>query len=213
MASRPLALLFDLDGTLVDSDPIHLAAWQQVLRPYGFEVDAEEYRRRISGRLNPAIVADYLPQLDNAQARDFAARKEAMFREAATSLHAVSGLHALLERTTGMKLALVTNAPRENVEHLLRVLHLEQTFDVCVLADDLGIGKPDPAPYREALLRLDVLPADGLAFEDSVSGVRSARAAGLRVVGLTTTQPAATLVAAGADPIVADFEDAFLLTL
>lgn len=212
MASQTRALLFDLDGTLVDTDPIHLVAWQEVLRPHGFEVDAEAYRQRISGRLSPAIVRDYLPDLDQAQARAFAARKEAMFRDAATDLRTLPGLHELLERARAneMKLALVTNAPRENMQHLLAVLRLRDTFDVEVLADDIGVGKPDPAPYRHALKRLAIAPEAGLAFEDSVSGVRSARSAALRVVGLTTTQAASTLARSGADPIVADFEDAAL---
>jgi HAD superfamily hydrolase (TIGR01509 family) len=215
MASQTRALLFDLDGTLVDTDPLHLVAWQDVLRPHGFEIDAEAYRQRISGRLNPAIVRDYLPDLDEAQARAFAARKEAMFRDAATDLRALPGLQRLLERARAaeMKLALVTNAPLENMQHLLAVLQLHDAFDVEVLADEIGVGKPDPAPYLHALQRLAIAPEAGLAFEDSVSGVRSARRAGLRVVGLTTTQAAATLAHAGADPIVADFEDAELSRL
>lgn len=211
----PRALLFDLDGTLVDSDPIHLGAWQEMLRPYGIAVDEAEYRRRISGRINPAIVADYLPQLSVDEARAFAARKEAMFREGASHLEPVPGLRELIERarSRGTRLALVTNAPVENVDHMLRVLRLDGMFEVVVLADRLARGKPDPLPYATALERLELAARDGFAFEDSLSGVRSARAAGLRVAGITTTQPAAVLVEAGADPIVADFTDATLLRL
>jgi HAD superfamily hydrolase (TIGR01509 family) len=212
---RPRALLFDLDGTLVDSDSIHLAAWQAVLRPHGVVVDAEEYRRRISGRLNPAIVADYLPAIGQDEARVFAARKEAAFREAASSLQPVAGLLELMAsaRAVGVRLALVTNAPVENTRHVLGVLGLNGAFDIEVLGDELPAGKPDPLPYRHALGLLDVPPEAGVAFEDSVSGIRSATGAGLPVVGVATTQPSATLAEAGADPIVADFTDPALLHL
>jgi HAD superfamily hydrolase (TIGR01509 family) len=136
-----------------------------------------------------------------------------MFREAASALQPVAGLADLLARAHAqrMKLALVTNAPAENVAHMLAVLGLRDTFEVVVLAGELAAGKPDPLPYRTALERLDV-PADaGFAFEDSLSGVRSARGAGLRVAGITTTQPASVLAEAGADPVVDDFEDPALL--
>jgi HAD superfamily hydrolase (TIGR01509 family) len=211
--ARPRALLFDLDGTLVDTDPIHIAAWQEVLRPHGIDLDEDEYRRRISGRLNPAIVADYFPHLADEDARRLAARKEAMFRDAARRLQPVAGLRELIARAHehGIALALVTNAPEQNVRHLLEALDLTGAFDVEVLADQLSAGKPDPLPYRHALAELDVSATDGYAFEDSVSGVRSATAAGLRVAGLTTTQPAITLADAGADLIIADFADPELL--
>ena len=138
-----------------------------------------------------------------------------MFRDAATELRAMPGLHELIARARAaqMKLALVTNAPPENTHHLLAVLGLQDAFDVKVLADEIGVGKPDPAPYLHALQRLALAPEAGLAFEDSVSGVLSAHRAGLRVVGLTTTQSATILADAGADPIVADFEDRELLRM
>ncbi len=207
--------MFDLDGTLVDSDPIHLVAWQEALRPYGFTVDADEYRRRISGRLNPAIVADYLPALGPEEARRFAAHKEALFREASSALRPITGLLDLVERARsgGLQLALVTNAPAENMHHLLGVLGLDDAFDVRVLADELPAGKPDPLPYRRALELLRITADQGFAFEDSLSGVLSARGAGLRVAGLATTQPASVLAEAGADPILADFADPQLLRL
>lgn len=99
------------------------------------------------------------------------------------------------------------------MHHLLGVLGLDDAFDVRVLADELPAGKPDPLPYRRALELLRITADQGFAFEDSLSGVRSARGAGLRVAGLTTTQPASVLAEAGADPILADFADPQLLRL
>jgi beta-phosphoglucomutase len=127
----------------------------------------------------------------------------------------VAGLLELVARARSWnsKLALVTNAPAENMHHELEVLGLRDAFDVRVLAGELPAGKPDPLPYLRALELLGVQASEGFAFEDSVSGIRSAVGAGLRVAGITTTQPGSVLAEAGADPIIADFADPELLRL
>lgn len=206
-SGRLRALLFDLDGTLVHTDPLHLKAWQRMLEPHGVAVDAPMYRRTISGRLNPHIIADLVPHLGSQRALAFAEEKEAAFRALATRVEPLPGLRALLERAreAGLRLGLVTNAPAKNARHLLEALGLLDTFEVTVLAEQLPAGKPDPLPYRHALQRLDVAPERAVAFEDSVSGIRSAVGAGLRTIGLATTHPAPDLLAAGASPVIDDF--------
>lgn len=206
-SGRLRALLFDLDGTLVHTDPLHLRAWQRMLEPHGIAVDAPMYRRTISGRLNPDIIADLLPHLDRERALAFAEEKEAMFRTLAARVEPLPGLRALLRRASGvgLRLGLVTNAPAKNTRHLLEALQLLDTFEIMVLADELQAGKPDPLPYRLALQRLGVPPDRAVAFEDSISGIRSAVGAGLRTIGLATTHPARDLAAAGASPVVDDF--------
>ncbi len=101
----------------------------------------------------------------------------------------------------------MTNALRENAAFMLAALGLEAAFPTIVLGEDAPAGKPDPAPYRMALEQLGVAPAAGLAFEDSVSGVRSAHRAGLEVVGITTTHSERELGEAGAGLSVPDFRD------
>lgn len=201
------ALLFDLDGTLADTDRLHEQAWLETLRPYGLEGDHAWYQSQISGRLNPEIVRRLLPHLSQAEEQAFIAQKETRFRELAQNLEALPGLDRLLEWAHGRRLvtALVTNAPRENAEHVTQTLSL--TFDLIVLAEELRVGKPDPLPYRVALERLGLAPAEALAFEDSPSGVRSAVGAGIPTVGLTTGHDPRGLEEAGAFLLIRDFRD------
>jgi len=204
------ALLFDLDGTLADTDPLHLLAWREVLRPYGLKVDPAFYRERISGRLNPEIVRDLLG-LEGEEARRLIAAKEARFRELAQDLEPTPGLLPLLERIKekGLTWGVVTNAPKENARHVLKALGL--TPPLLVLAEEVGRGKPDPLPYRVALERLGVAPEEALAFEDSPSGVRSAVEAGIRTYGLLTGHGAEALLKAGAAGVLRDFREALAL--
>ena len=203
------ALLFDLDGTLAETDSLHLPTWVNVLRPYGIEIDEEFYRERISGRSNSKIVEDLLPDLSAKEGRDLADAKEASFRERADELEPLPGLLDFMReaKDRGLSLALVTNAPEENVEAMLLALELREFFDEVVLSDEVGPVKPDPAPYRAALNRLGVAPEEALAFEDSTSGIASSVGVGIPTVGIASTQAPETLEDAGAFMVAADFAD------
>jgi HAD superfamily hydrolase (TIGR01509 family) len=203
------ALLLDLDGTLAETDSLHLPTWVAALRPYGVEVDEEFYKERISGRLNPEIVGELLPHLSEQEGREIAETKESDFRDRAGDLEPLPGLREFLEasKSRGCDLALVTNAPKENVHAILRGLELEHFFDPVVLAEEVEAGKPHPAPYTAALDRLSVSSEEALAFEDSPSGVSSAVAAGVPTVGVASTQEPQKLLDAGAFVVVEDFTD------
>jgi HAD superfamily hydrolase (TIGR01509 family) len=203
------ALLFDLDGTLAETDSLHLPTWVDVLSPYGVEVDEEFYRESISGRSTSKIVEDLLPDLPAEEGRKLADAKEASFRERARELEPLPGLLDFMEeaKNRGLSLALVTNAPEENVEAILLALELGEFFDEVVLSDEVGPVKPDPAPYRAALDKLGVAPEEALAFEDSPSGIASAVGAGIPTVGIASTQAPETLLQAGAFTVARDFTD------
>jgi HAD superfamily hydrolase (TIGR01509 family) len=203
------ALLFDLDGTLTETDSLHLPTWVDVLSPYGVEVDEEFYRESISGRSTSKIVEDLLPDLSTEEGRKLADAKEASFRERAHELEPLPGLLAFMEeaKNRGLSLALVTNAPEENVEAILLALELGEFFDEVVLSDEVGPVKPDPAPYRAALDKLGVHPEEALAFEDSTSGIASAVGAGIPTVGIASTQKPEKLLQAGAFTVARDFTD------
>jgi HAD superfamily hydrolase (TIGR01509 family) len=203
------ALLFDLDGTLAETDSLHLPTWVDVLEPHGIEVNEEFYRLRISGRSNGEVVADLLPDLPSEKSREMTDAKEASFRERATDLEPLPGLVDYLEevRRRGLATALVTNAPQENVEAVLLALELGDFFDELILSDDVGAVKPDPAPYEAALEKLGVSPGEALAFEDSTSGIASSVGAGIPTVGITSTQEPEKLREAGAFATAGDFTD------
>jgi HAD superfamily hydrolase (TIGR01509 family) len=210
------ALLFDLDGTMVDSDPIHFQTWQQVLSEYGLEIDNEFYRTRFSGKLNAQIIQDLLPQLSPEEGQALSARKEAEFRKLAETL--LTPLPGLLElvawaKAQGLKQGVVTNAPKENAEFMLQVLGIKDTFAAVVLGEDLPKGKPDPMPYQVAMNRLETSPETTLAFEDSPSGMRSAVSAGIPTVGLASTQSPEKLYELGATLVIPDFVDSQLQEL
>ena len=209
------ALLFDLDGTLAETDSLHLPTWVDALEPYGVDIDEEFYRERISGRSTGEIVGDLLPDLTEEEGASIGDAKEASFRERAAGLEPLPGLLDFVQKgkRRGMRMALVTNAPKENVGAILPALKLQDYFQTVVLAAEVGAVKPDPAPYEAALERTGVSADEALAFEDSVSGIASSVAAGIPTVGISSTQDPEKLRRAGAFIVARDFTDPELKAL
>lgn len=208
------ALLFDLDGTIADTDSIHFETWKEVLHEYGVEIDRPFYQAHFSGRLNPAIVQEMLPQLSVEAGEQVSDRKEAAFRQRAAQL--LTPMPGLMEVLTWMEeqhllRAVVTNAPSENARFMLQTLKLERTFPLVILGQELPKGKPDPMPYQVALDQLRVEATEAIAFEDSPSGMRSALSAGIQTVGIASTHSPEELYDLGADLVVANFADSQLL--
>jgi len=202
-------LIFDLDGTLTDTDPVHYQAWKQLLAREGRNLSEEDFRRHISGRANDAVCKDLYPDKTPDEHTVIANEKEALLRELANTLEPTAGLETLLSYADqqGWKRAIVTNAPRANVHHMLKALGLENRFPLVVLGEELERSKPDPLPYTTALNTLEILPRQALVFEDSIPGLTAAKAAGIVTVGITSTLTADELLAAGADLAIADFND------
>jgi HAD superfamily hydrolase (TIGR01509 family) len=207
-ASALAALVFDLDGTLIDSDPYHFRAYRAIAGRHGVAIDAAFFAAHVSGHTNAEACAAMFPHLSQAAHRAIAAEKEAGFRAALATAQALPGVHALLRWAAGerLRLGLVTNAPAANVEHMLGVLGIADAFETIVLGERLARGKPDRLPYVTALERLGIAAGEAVAFEDAVPGVRSAVAAGIATVGITASR-ADDLAAAGASLIVPDFTD------
>lgn len=208
------ALLFDLDGTLAQTNSVHHSTWVKVLEPHGYDVTWDFYRDRISGRLAPEIVTDLLPDLSDEEAREMAEKKEAHFREQAGALEPLPGLLDLIAKgqERGMSIALVTNAPKENVSAVLDILGLDDTFEPVILAEEIGVSKPDPAPYQAALEALNVSAGEAVAFEDSPSGIASSVDAGIPTVGIASTHEPEELEKLGVDLVTQDFADPKLET-
>lgn len=201
------ALLFDLDGTLIDTDHLHFAVFRDLLAEAGHAIDPRFYLDAIHGQMNAAIFSRLMPDADPVAMSN---RKEAAFRDRLSgSVPPMAGAVDLLARARaqGWGLAVVTNAPRANAAAMLNAIGLTDAFDTLVIGEECTAGKPDPAPYATAMARLGVPPADCIAFEDSPSGIRSARAAGAMTIGVRSALTDAALRAAGAHASVADFTD------
>ncbi len=203
------AILFDLDGTLADTDSIHFAVWQDILVRFDLDIDRAFYRRRISGRTNSKIIKDILPQLSLEEAWKLATEKEESYRRVANSLLPTPGLDRLVNLIdkASIKKAVVTNAPEENAIYMLKILRLTSTFSTVIMAKDAPPGKPDPAPYQLALNRLGVKSKNAIAFEDSAAGIHSAVGAGIYTIGIASSHSATELLDAGASMAVKDFHD------
>ena len=211
------AILFDLDGTLTDTDSAHFFVWKTLLANHNLWIDLNFYKKHISGKTNAKIIRDILPNLSKLDAVQLAENKEQQFRDYA-DLERLAGLDRLLTlcRSQAIRRAVVTNAPRANADHMLQALGLmtehHAEFETIVLAEDLPRGKPSPDPYLEGLRRLGVAPEVTIAFEDTPTGVRAAVAAGLTTIGVRTTYAADDLTAMGATLTIANFRDRALWT-
>ncbi|NIE77922.1 HAD-IA family hydrolase [Pantoea sp. Ap-967] len=204
------ALLFDLDGTLTDTDTLHLQAFRQLLHDHdGRELTQAQFDAQVSGRSNGELFAELFPHADKAQCQALAERKEALFRELAPELKPLPGLLNLLDhaRAWDIGMCVVTNAPRLNAEHMLAAMGLQSRFEHVLVADELARPKPDPLPYLTGLQRLEAVAGEALAFEDSLPGVAAASGAGIFTVGIATTQAPERLIEAGAKLVVKDFND------
>ena len=184
------ALLFDLDGTLVDSDAEHLVAFQRVFAPHGIELDRAEYAANIMGASNAMIASRYLAHLSPAEQAATLDAKEAAYRDALGALEPILGALALLDFADrrGLKRAVVTNAPRANAEKVLGGVR-----DRAALADRGDRRRACALQARPFALSDGASSAPArwrpirLPSKNSLSGVRAAAAAGLAVVGMTTT--------------------------
>ena len=189
------ALLFDLDGTLVDSMPLHQRAWVRWFASIGQPLDEDPgFFASSAGRSNTEILADMYPQKAAAELEAMADAKEALYRaEAVAHLQAIAGGLDLLARARaqGLKLAVCTAAPQANIAVAFERFGLGALVDVVTSPADGLRGKPHPDIFEEAARRLSTAPARCLVFEDAPLGIEAARRAGMAAVALTTTLDAA----------------------
>lgn len=208
------ALLFDIDGTLADTDPLHLEAFNRAFEPYGHHFDKARFALELQGMANVDIARRFVPHLSEADRMAVLDGKEATFRELArTAIHAVPGLFDLLDLAdaAGLPMAAVTNAPRANADLILDGLGIRHRFRALVIGAELAHGKPHPLPYLEGLRLLGARAEASVAFEDSRTGIASATAAGLATVGIRTSLLDEDMVAAGATMSAAGYDEPELL--
>lgn len=181
------AFLFDFDGVLADTEPLHWRAWHEVLEPYSPELDWETYQRRCVGTSDVEML-QFFSEIARKpttvdEVRALYPQKRNLFQAFARARPIVDeALVQMLAGLKGLSLAVVTSSNQVEVEPILRRAGLLDVLDTVVYGNDVTHYKPHPEPYQIALARLGVEPSEAVVFEDSASGIRSASEAGCRVV-------------------------------
>ncbi len=185
-----LALVFDLDGVIVDSNPVHIEVWRAYLKRYGID-PGDDLPELMYGRHNDEIVRSFFGgRLTPEQVFAHGAAKEVMYRQMIAPLIPrclVPGAAAFLERHRAMPMGLASNAEPANVEFILKQSGLRGYFSVVMDGHQVQRPKPDPEIYVRTAESLATAPRNCIVFEDSSAGVDAARDAGARVVALRTT--------------------------
>jgi len=205
------AALFDLDGVIVDSGPYHFQAWRSLFQEVGYEFTEDQFRD-VFGLRNETILRRRLGPLAEEEVRRLAARKEELYRASiAGRISSIPGASELVRRLQreGLGLGVVTSTPRANLELVLDSLGLADAFPITVTGEEVTRGKPDPEGYLLAAQRLGVAPQWCLVLEDAPDGLKAARRAGMRCVGVATSRPPELL--AEADLVVSRLDDERLL--
>lgn len=203
------AAIFDLNGTLVDDLRFHFDAWRAFGKTHGITLD-DAFLQSINGLKNEDIFPKILGRaVSPEELASFEAEKEetyrALYRPRLTPMRGADQMIARL-RSAGLKLAIASSAPPENRRMVIEGLGWQRTFDAIVASEGLP-GKPAPDVFLRAAYELAVEPTECIVFEDAVLGVRAAVAAGMKVIGITSTVDADTLRSAGASITAAHFDE------
>lgn len=209
--ARGLALLFDMDGVLIESTGVHTRAWEEYLARHG--IPSAGVMEKMLGKRNDQIVRVlWGPALSEDEVFRHGAEKERLYRQMMEPVfeeHVVGGVREFVRaaRRLGVPCALATNAEPENVDFVLDRTGLREYFPVVVDGHQVQRPKPDPEVFLTAAARLGVPARNCIIFEDSPGGIEAARASGGRVVAVLTTLKEAP----AADLAVRDFRDPALL--
>ena len=189
------AVLWDLDGTLADSEEYHWLSWRDAMRAEGIDLTYERFLASF-GQRNDRILGAWLGEgTDAARIRRIGDWKEGEYRRLAEErgLTPLPGAREWVERLhrDGWKQAIASSAPRLNLETMLRVLKLDGLIDATVSADEVKKGKPDPDVFLAAAAAVSVPPARCVVVEDAPAGVEAGRRAGMKTIGVNTRTPLA----------------------
>ncbi len=206
-----LAVLWDMDGTLVDTAELHFQAWDQLMRELSHPFTRADFAATFGWR-NPEIIHHLFgTRYNDQQIAELGDRKEEIYRSAARKgVVLLPGARPLLEglHAAGCKQAVGSSAPRANLDLILRLTDTERFFDSVVSMEDTQRGKPDPQVFQVAAGRLGVAPERCVVVEDAVAGVQAAKAGGMKCIAVTFVghHPEEKLRGAGADLVVPSLE-------
>jgi beta-phosphoglucomutase len=208
-------IVFDMDGVLIDSHPVHRIAWSKFLATVGKCVSDEGLSFILAGRRREEILRHFLGDLSESKIAEYGHQKDLFFEENFQDVRLIPGVSKFLEtlETAGLEAGIATSASSARTWGTLRRLELDQKFTAVVTGDDVDAGKPDPAVYKLAAQRMNLSPRQLLVLEDAPCGVQAAKAAGMRCVGVSTNGRAEMLRQCGAELVIPDFLDPSIETL
>jgi len=206
------SVIFDMDGVIVDSHPVHMRVWRKFLSSIGKSVTDAELEFVRDGRKKEDILRHFLGDLPDSMTEEYGRQKDLLLKKEIQRIKMIAGVRKLLNalNRAAIPMAVASCGSNGRVHTLLALLRLREYFAAVVTAGDVPTGKPDPAIFRKAAEQMNVKPAESLVFEDSVSGVRAATAAGMKCVGIADCHRAKALIAAGADYVLPNFTQASL---
>jgi beta-phosphoglucomutase len=202
------AIIFDMDGVLIDSNPTHKIALKQFCKQHGQDLTEQQLRDKIYGRTNKDWIPNVFPGIDAATLQKYGDEKEALFRQLyEKEIKPLNGLVSFLKMLDQYKIprAIGTSAPRENVDFTLDKTGIKNYFEIILDEKFVTKGKPDPEIYTKCVAELKLPAEKCIVIEDSLSGVQAGKAAGCKVIGVTTTHTAEEL--SDTDYVIKDFED------
>ncbi|MBK6263564.1 HAD family phosphatase [Marivirga sp. S37H4] len=184
------AFIFDMDGVIVDNISYHIDALKEFLKQFGKEITTEYFQTHLNGRTIQELVMELKPGASKAEIMALSEEKEQIYRNLyAAHITPTQGLSDFLQlaKKSGMKMAVATSAITANADFTLDGLNIRHYFDAIVDSTMVIKGKPDPQIYLKASNLLNISPKDCVVFEDALAGIKSAKAAGMDVVGLYTS--------------------------
>ena len=207
------AVIWDVDGTLIDSGALHFETWVTTLEQEGVAVTQQQFQDTF-GQRNDAVLRVFLgPDLSEDDSTRISDAKEVLYRELVRGrgIQALPGVRDWLQtlHAAGWRQAIASSAPRANLDVIVEAMDIGKYFDAIVSADEVAVGKPDPAIFTLAAQRLGVDPARSVVVEDAHVGLEGARRAGMRTVGVLSSHEAlhADIVVASLDLLPADAFD------
>jgi beta-phosphoglucomutase len=211
------AVIWDVDGTLVDTAELHFQAWTALCRPLNLPFTREDFATTF-GRRNAEIIPELFGRYDAAEIADLSERKEELYRDAARrGVPLLPGARELLEGldAAGFKQAIGSSAPLANIELILSLTDSARFFDTISSAEDTQRGKPDPQVFQVAARKLGIPAARCVVMEDAVAGVQAAGAGGMKCIAVRFVghHSEDALSAAGADLVVPSLEQVSVETV
>jgi beta-phosphoglucomutase len=193
MSDQRRAIIWDLDGTLIDSSAYHWEAWQEVMTAENLSLTYEEYVADF-GKRNDEILRGRLgPDLTDGDIARITGAKEERYRELVRSrgLKLLPGAGYWLQQLKADQWlqALATSSPRDNIGAVFAALGIEKYFDVVVSSEEVKHGKPHPDVFLAAAEKLNVAPGRCIVIEDAPAGIEAAHRAGMKAIGVQTTHP------------------------